>query len=189
MKLLLFTLLIFLSLSIILLLDKKLKKREMKINSRKKNKKLPIQIIVNKTVKNYKKDVIKAINYINSSTKQEIFTLKKSFSKTHVVHESDVLVPIDLTNPTMTVAFSVADADFISLQQNFKLMEEEIRFILIAHELLHDLGFEHQEASVLSILNEGSVLLNKIYSNPLILIQLTKQLPQHDIDMIKNQYF
>ena len=49
--------------------------------------------------------------------------------------------------------------------------------------------FHYQKKEVLSILNEGPVLLGKIYSNPLLYLQIAKKLPDHDIKIIKDQYF
>ena len=87
------------------------------------------------------------------------------------------------------IAYSVARENFISIQKTFERTEDDIRYLLIAHELLHDLGFEHQSKEFDSLLNEGEILLSKIYSNPIYKAKLKGKLPKHDIELIINRYF
>ena len=180
--------LLILSFLLIYLLDFYNKKKDKLRIKRVKNKKLPRQVLINKTVSQYKKDINKAINYINTSVGAEIYSLSKGKSQLSFVSRSDVLVPIK-GEGTGTIAFSVSENDFICLTKKLHFIDNNIIFLLIVHELLHDLGFDHQPSNIDSLLNEGPVLISKLYTKTLFLQASLKKMPSHDINLIKKQYF
>lgn len=142
--------------------------------------------------KQHGRSIKAAIKYINVSVNQEIFSLSTGHGGLLIkTSNEDYSEPCeaDASETCHTLAyFEPSSNKIVLLPQLRTFFFKSDDKLTIAHELLHALGFPHQESQVTSIVNEGFILSRKFDKFLGLKYRLNQSLPEHDKKMVLNLF-